>query len=129
MGEAISHASRSNDTRREWKLMRILGGTGRRERKKCSKDIKREDPSPDEWIAAMEKVGREGGCEARLVKKLGRGEAYDRREVISCSAEGDLPETGSRVCRPSELLAEFEGMKYMRCVPEGRARKELYQML
>ena len=100
MGEAIMQASWNNNTRREWKLMRILGGTGRRERKKCSRDIKREDPSPDEWMTAMEKPGKEGGCEARLVTKLSKGESYDRREVVTCSPDNNTLTAGTRICKP-----------------------------
>ena len=42
--------------------MRILGGTGRRTRRRNNRDVKRSDPTIDEWKTAMEKPGGEGGC-------------------------------------------------------------------
>ena len=82
---AVEHARRQNDSRRMWTLMRQLGGTGRRERKRCVKDVNREDPNPEEWEDAMAKPGRDGGCLATLVARIDTDTKYDRREVIPVS--------------------------------------------
>ena len=73
MGEAINQARRAKDERRVWKLMRVLGGTGRRERKRNMRVVCAEDPSPGEWQEALANPGGEGGCEAQLVASRREG--------------------------------------------------------
>ena len=85
MARAVEHARRQNDTRRMWALMRQLGGTGRRERKKCTKDVVREDPTPEEWELAMAKPGKDGGCLAAPVARISEDTKYDRKTLISVS--------------------------------------------
>ena len=68
---SIEDARRRHDSRQVWNLMRMLGGTGRRERKRNTKDILRDDVDVDAWLEAMSKPGGDGGCEATLVAKLG----------------------------------------------------------
>ena len=82
MTKAVEHARWQNDTRRMWALMRQLGGTGRRERKRCTKDVNREDPTPAEWEEAMAKSGKDGGCLATPIARVAEGARHDRREVI-----------------------------------------------
>ena len=43
MGAAINQARKARDERRVWKLMRVLGGTGRRERKRNMRDVRAEE--------------------------------------------------------------------------------------
>ena len=57
---AIEHARRQNDSRRVWSLMHIVGGTGRRERKRNTKDALREDVDSDTWLTVMQKPGGDG---------------------------------------------------------------------
>ena len=40
-----------------------------------------------------------------------------------------VPGTIRTFCTPADVLETFQKMKYMKCVPRGRARKELYQMI
>ena len=75
MGAAIDQARRARDERRVWKLMRVLGGTGRRERKRNMRDVRAEDPTTEEWQEALARPGGECGCEAALVARGGRGVA------------------------------------------------------
>ena len=124
---AIEAARKAKDIRRVWHLMRELGGTGIRARKRNLRDRKREDPTPQEWMGAMSKPGGEGGCRAELIKYLAPAEAADRKELI------DIPLKAGAVMdtapfQHGELLPTVQKMKYKRCVPRGRARKELYQM-
>ena len=49
----IEQARRDKDDRRVWQLMRVLGRTGIRERKRCTKDVKRDDPTPREWMLSL----------------------------------------------------------------------------
>ena len=56
-----------------------------------------------------------------------RGEEFDRKQVL------EVPLTGRWGPSTSGFMAEyiidtFQRMKYKRSVPQGRARKELYQM-
>ena len=60
MEEAIDQARRKKDDRRVWELIRILGGTGRRERKRNIRDVQAEDPvrshfrsSPSLWAGCL----------------------------------------------------------------------------
>lgn len=78
----IEAARRQNDTRRMWKLMRILGGTGRRERKNNTTDVLRDDLSTDEWEQAMAKDGPDGGFGAKVVTRIETNKHYDRKEVV-----------------------------------------------
>ena len=48
LGIDISEARKAKDPRRVWQLMRQLGGTGRRERKRNVRDVTRDDPSTKE---------------------------------------------------------------------------------
>ena len=127
MATAIEAARRGRDPRRMWRLMRELGGTGRRERKRNVRDVRRVDPSPRDWSAAMAKPGGEGGCEADTICMLDEGMRYDRREVLTVDSMGATCD--GPLFADGELLDTVKGMKYKRCVPEGRARKELYQMM
>ena len=78
----------------------------------------------------MAKPGWEGGCLATPVARTDTDTTYDRREVIQVARpEGQPVPPPGGVCTADELLALIQGMKYKRCVPAGRARKELYQML
>ena len=61
MGEAINHARRAKVERRVWKLMRTLGGTGRRERKRNMRDVRAMDPTVAEWREALSNSGGDGG--------------------------------------------------------------------
>ena len=65
MGQDIERARKQNDTRRMWALLWILGGTGRKTRKRNTRDVKREDPTIEEWTAAMRKSGVQGGVRPR----------------------------------------------------------------
>ena len=119
---AIEDARRKRDSRQVWYLMRVLGGTGRRERKRNTKDILREDVDVDTWLRAMQKPGGEGGCEATLVSKLGEHEAYDRKLVLDVPIDDEcLPE--HTLATPAKVLEAVQNMRYKRGVPRGRARK------
>ena len=125
MAAQVNKSLSQNDNRQAWSCMRILGGTGRRERKRNVKDVRRFDPTPHEWAAAMALEGGQGGCEASVVQFLEEGQGYDRREVLQV----DAPRTTRQrppLCTPEGTLQSFKSMKYLRGVPQGRARKELY---
>ena len=63
----IEKARRDNDARKQWQLMRILGGTGKRTRKRDVRAVRRDDPGIEDWATAMKKTGggrrmcRQGG--------------------------------------------------------------------
>ena len=120
-------ARKQKDDRRVWRLTRTLGGTGRRERKRNTKDVRADDPTPTEWSAAMRQRGGDGGCEAEEVRIVPEGEIYDRKEVLRIDM-GSVQHNGEALADPETVLEVIQKMRYMRCVPEGRARKELYQM-
>ena len=107
--------------------MRTLGGTGRKARKRNSRDVKREDPMTQEWVDSMSKPGGEGGCMATEVDRYAPGEHRDRREVLSVAGVEGM-EVPLKHFDGQQVLEVFEAMKYMRAVPKGRAAKELYQM-
>ena len=127
MASKVDACLRANDTRQAWSQMRILGGTGRRERKRNVKDVKRFDPSVGDWADAMAESGCQGGCEVQVVQFLEEGQDYDRKVILDVEAEvGHRP---SQFPFVSEGTTKgFQSMKYLRGVPQGRARKELYQM-
>ena len=68
MGRDIERAGKQNDTRRMWGLLRTLGGTGRKSRKRNSRDVKREDPEIPEWVEAMAKPGGREGARPRTLR-------------------------------------------------------------
>ena len=84
--------------------------------------VQREDPSTQEWLTAMQKPGGEGGCLATMVDTNPDGTPYDRKYLIRL----DTPTVESHprtFCYPEDILDTFKQMKYMKCVPTGRARK------
>ena len=124
----ISKAKSVNDTRQMWRLMRTLSGTGRRERKRNIKDVHTMDPTLQEWEVAMRKPGADGGCCATSIARVPEDSIFDRKEVITIPSHG-MDKPINCICTGQTLLETLQNMKYMRAVPQGRARKELYQML
>ncbi len=61
-------ARQSKDWRTVWDLCRLLGGTKRGARKRNYADVKRTDPSAQEWAKAMQAPGGEGGCLADILR-------------------------------------------------------------
>ena len=132
MVDEIVRTRRTGDTRMTWHLSRVLGGTGHRGRKRCVRDVVRNDPTVGEWVQAMAKAGGDGGCEAteiwRQEEYATQAEGtYDRKEVLQVAgvpaeAAGDLVHEG-------DLAEHFRKMKYNKVVPQGRAMKEMYRWL
>ena len=87
----IRTAGRDNDRRRQWHLMRVLGGTGHRSRKRNVRHVKREDPSVQEWMDAMAKAGGDGGCEAEEVARPPVDTPYDRQRVLPVPRDEPAP--------------------------------------
>ena len=87
MASKVDACLRTNDTRQALAQMRILGGTGRRERKRNVKDVKRFDPSVEEWADAMAESGGKVGCEAQVVQFLEEGQEYDRKVILDVEAD------------------------------------------
>ena len=60
-------ARRNKDWRSLWEYSRELGCTSRGSKKRNYKDVKRTDPTIEEWSKAMAQSGGEGGCEATVI--------------------------------------------------------------
>ena len=112
MEAAIYRARKDKDERRVWKLMRILGGTVRRERKRNLRDVHAEDPTTTERQAAMREPGGDGGCEATTIRTTTEGEEYDRREVLRIEAPTEAQPNGT-ITDPATLLEVIQKMRYM----------------
>ena len=91
------------------------------------RDVRAEDPTPMEWHEARAKPVGDGGCEAQLVVLRPEGEPHDRKEVLRVEVPNGIKADGA-LTDPDRLLEVIQRMRYMRSVPTGRARKELYQM-
>ena len=111
-----------NDCRQAWTVMRVLGGTGRRERRRNVKDVRRFDPTSQEWAAAMAVSGGQGCCEAQVIQYLEEGQGYDRKEVLQVAAP-NVTRQRPMLRTPEVTLQSFKSMTYLRGVPQGRARK------
>ena len=60
-------AKTNKDWRTVWEHCRLLGGTHRGARKRNYQDVKRTDPSTEEWQTSMEAEGGDGGCLAEIL--------------------------------------------------------------
>ena len=123
--EDIENFRRTRDFRSMWKHMRMLGGTGVQVRRRNTRAVKRADPDTRDWMDAMAKAGKDGGCLAEEVQRGEPAGTYDRKTLVRV-AEG----CGERrpFCDGDSITDAIVRMKYLRSVPRGRARKELYQM-
>ena len=88
--------------------MRTLGGTGCRARKRNTRDVKRMDPTINEWSTAMATTGGKGGCEATEVLRYKAEETHDRREVLLVPREGDPIIPTQSLCNGDDILRVFE---------------------
>lgn len=98
MAASIDRALHANATRQAWKLMKVLGGKGRRERKRNVRDVKRFDPSPQEWAEAM----------AEVVPFLEEGGPYDRKLTLEVDPQGGSPPRFHAVL-PRPCLGQYPG--------------------
>ena len=117
LAQDIERARRTNDDRSMWHKMRILGRTGRRSRKRNVRDVQREDPSTQEWLDAMSKPGKDGGCLARKVANIQGDDTYNRKTRLHLENQ-EIQNFIRTFCTPADVLETF-----MKCVSRGRARK------
>jgi hypothetical protein len=134
MQEDIWTAKTNKDWRTVWELCRQLGGTHRGARKRNYRDVKRTDPSTNEWATAMKAAGGEGGCLAEILCTWSEDPPSLKLQGI---AKVDEPRNNQGAPRTdfdqkwhsSDVLATLHAFKYLKSVPTGRARKETWQML
>ena len=88
IAQDIERARKQKDDRTMWQKMRILGRTGHRSRKRNIRDTQREDPTVQEWIQAMSKPGKHGGCTATKVETDLADGSYDRKRLIHLEDPG-----------------------------------------
>ena len=82
------------------------------------------DPEIEDWVVALGKEGREGGCGAVEER---RGSDTAKSEVGGCyPIGGEWADIGEDLCSYQDMVEFFKLAKNNRAVPQGRVIKELY---
>ena len=58
--EEVEVARKEKDSKREWELLRAIGGRGKGPRKRTTAVGGRDAPSGEDWVRYLAKAGREG---------------------------------------------------------------------
>ncbi len=127
-------ARANKDWRTVWEHCRLLGGTHRGARKRNYQDVKRTDPSTEEWQTAMEAEGGDGGCLAEVLSTWTENPPSLKIQGITKvddprNNEGAIRTNYEQKWHSSDILSTLHAFKYMKSVPTGRARKETWQMI
>ena len=111
--ELIKARSR-NDAKREWILLKAIGGRGRGPNRRSMIVGTVDRPSREKWSEFLAKEGKDGGCSAREVK----GEDPEGTTELG-------PQTGVRRITCGDLARTFKTMGSWKAVPRGRLQKEI----
>ena len=105
-----------------------MGGQNVGARKRRFRQVKRQDPTVDQWAEALATAGKDGGCQAT---EVARGGAEDPLPVAGdVTAEIRDGEDGDDEAVSLRILQRLLRMsKNNRSVPQGRIIKEVWQYL